>query len=83
MKPLPVVFRPLAGETLHSWLNRAAAVYRMSLDQLLAPSLTHLHRLMLEFDFGTLQTLATLTRSTPDFLFAHTVSSWGADERLQ
>lgn len=83
MKPLPVVFRPLAGETLHSWLNRAAAVYRMSLDQLLAPSLTHLHSLMLDFDFGTLQTLATLTRTTPDFLFAHTLSSWRAEERLQ
>ena len=61
MKPLPVVLRPLTEETLHSWLSRVAAVYRMSLDQLLEPSLSHLHSLMLEVDSSTLQFLANLT----------------------
>jgi TniQ len=83
MKPLPVVLRPLTEETLHSWLSRVAAVYRMSLDQLLAPSLSHLHSLMLELDSSTLQFLANLTRTTPDFLSRHTVSSWTTEERLQ
>jgi hypothetical protein len=83
MKPLPVVLRPLTEETLHSWLSRVAAVYRMSLDQLLQPSLSHLHRLMLDVDSSTLQCLANLTRTTPDFLFRHTVGSWTTEERLQ
>jgi len=83
MKPLPVVLRPLTEETLHSWLSRVAAVYRMSLDQLLEPSLSHLHSLMLEVDSSTLQFLANLTRTTPDFLSQHTVSSWTTEERLQ
>jgi hypothetical protein len=83
MKPLPVVLRPLTKETLHSWLSRVAAVYRMSLDQLLEPSLSPLHSLMLEVDSSTLQFLANLTRTTPDFLSRHTVSSWTTEERLQ
>jgi hypothetical protein len=74
MMPLPVVLRPLAEETLHSWLNRAAAVYRMPLDQLVSPPLSDLHSLM-ACNFTTLQTLATLTRTLPDFLLAHTVAS--------
>ena len=83
MKPLPVVLRPLTEETLHSWLSRVAAVYRMSLDQLLEPSLSHLHSLMLEVDSSTLQFLANLNRTTPDFLSRHTVRSWTTEERLQ
>jgi hypothetical protein len=83
MKPWPVVLRPLTEETLHSWLSHVAAVYRMSLDQLLEPSLSPLHSLMLEVDSSTLQFLANLTRTTPDFLSRHTVSSWTTEERLQ
>jgi hypothetical protein len=83
MMPLPVVLRPLAEETPHSWLNRAVAVYRMPLDQLVSPPLSDLHSLMLACNFTTLQTLATLTRTPPDFLLAHTVASWTSQERLQ
>jgi hypothetical protein len=38
---------------------------------------------MLACNFTILQTLATLTRTTPDFLLAHTVASWTSQERLQ
>jgi hypothetical protein len=55
----------------------------MPLDQLVSPPLSDLHSWMLACNFTTLQTLATLTRTPPDFLLAHTVASWTSQERLQ
>jgi TniQ len=55
----------------------------MPLDQLVSPPLSDLHSLRLACNFTTLQTLATLTRTTPDFLLAHTVASRTSQERLQ
>ena len=80
MMPLPVVLRPLAE---HSWLNRAALYIECLWTSLLVLRCTDLHRLMLACNFTTLQTPATLTRTPPDFLLAHTVASWTSQERLQ
>ena len=83
MKPWPVALRPLAEETLHSWMSRVAALYRMSLQDLVDYRRSELHHVMLDFDTNTLELLASLTRTTPDFVFRYTVGSWKNDCRLQ